>query len=159
MNRRDLFSTSAAGLGLLVASSALADGAKKPAGPTAAPARASAADPRAELLAALADCLKAGEACIGHCARELAAGDKDMARCNVTTQAMVALCQALTRLAALDVPAAKKVAAVCAEVCKECELACAEHKAHFAHGMHLECQACMNACIACGKACQAFARA
>jgi Cys-rich four helix bundle protein (predicted Tat secretion target) len=159
MNRRDLLATTTAGLGLLVASTALAEPADKKAPVPALKPVVPKADPRAALLAALAECVRTGDACIGHCARELATGEKDMAHCNVAAQAMVAVTTALARVASLDAPAAKKLATLCAEVCKECAAACAEHKAHFAHGMHLECKACLEACEVCQKACADFAKA
>ncbi len=150
MNRRDVIVSATAGLGLLAAAGVV--GAK----PKPDKAPAPKADPRAALLAALADCQRTGELCRGHCAQELANGNKDFARCSAAIQAMLATITATATLVGLGAAQAKQLASVCQAVCKDCEDACAEHKAHFAHNMHLECRDCMNACVACAKACAAF---
>ena len=146
MHRRELL-TAAAGAAVLAAA-ATAD-AKPGADPKP--------DATAALLAAIADCQRTGELCRAHCAKQLADGDKAFAHCNVAVQAMLATVAAAATVAALGSPQAKQLVTVCSAICKECEDACAEHKAHFAHGMHLECRDCMNACAACEKACAAFA--
>jgi hypothetical protein len=69
---------------------------------------------------------------------------------------MIATVAATQNLVARQSVSAKKLAEACAAVCKECAGACLEHKAHWAHNMHLECKACMEACTACANACAAF---
>jgi Cys-rich four helix bundle protein (predicted Tat secretion target) len=153
ISRREVI-TSALGMGLwMAARPALAEAPRKDK-EGAAPASTAT---RAALTRALVECERAGEACLAHCTRELAAGNQSMGRCNSTVQAMLATTAALLRLVAVDSPHAKRLAALCADLCRDCEAACAEHKAHFAHGMHAECKECMEACQACAKACSAFA--
>lgn len=106
-----------------------------------------------------ATCIAAGDLCVAHCARELAAGNKSMGNCNKKVHDMIATCQAILSLASAGSPLSKSMAAVCADACKACADACGEHKAHFAHGMHLPCKACMESCLACEKACRDLMKA
>jgi len=107
-----------------------------------------------EVVKAAADCIRTGDACLAHCARELRAGNKEMANCNERVQDVIAMCSALLKLASAESEYAVRLATVCADVCKSCKDACAEHQDHFAHGMHLECKACMESCQACETACR-----
>jgi Cys-rich four helix bundle protein (predicted Tat secretion target) len=143
MNRRDMF---AAGVGLGIAAlslEALADDQK-------------AADPRSALLDALSVCLAKAQLCAAHCQNQLASGARDFAHCNAAVNDLLVVTPATAALVARQSPNAKKMADTCAAVCKECSAACLEHKPHFAHGMHMECKACMDACDACAKACATF---
>ncbi len=106
-----------------------------------------------------AACIASGEACSAHCARELGAGNTTMASCNARVHDMLAACRAMLSLASAGSPLSKAMAAVCADACKACAEACLEHKAHWAHGMHLECKACYESCVACEKSCRELARA
>lgn len=72
---------------------------------------------------------------------------------------MLALVAATQALVVRKSPSAKKVAELCGAVCKDCTAACLDHKAHWAHNMHLDCKACMEACDACAKASAAFVAA
>jgi Cys-rich four helix bundle protein (predicted Tat secretion target) len=146
MNRREMLVGGAAGL-LLVAQAG-AQPAKAPVKP----------DKRQVLLDSLTRCVQAGELCTAHCAEELGKGNKEMANCNRRVHEMLATVRATLSLAALDSELLGKMAAVCASACKLCGDACAEHKAHFAHGMHLACKACMEACRECETACRGFAK-
>jgi Cys-rich four helix bundle protein (predicted Tat secretion target) len=125
----------------------------KPAKPSGSP---SALRPQSltAVATATAECLRTGEACVAHCARELAAGNTAMAHCNAKVHDMLALCRAMLTLASNASPLAVRLAALCADACRDCAAACAEHKEHFAHGMHGECKACMESCLACEKACR-----
>lgn len=162
MERRDLLlGLGGATLGALVTTgTAMAQpAARKPPErrPPPPPPRPKKPDARAVLLAALATCIDKGQQCAAHCARELAGGHVEFGNCEAKVQQMLALCGALQTLAARNADLAKPTAALCAEACKACVAACAEHKPHFAHGMHLECKACLEACEACDKACVAYA--
>jgi len=101
-------------------------------------------------------CIETGELCVAHCSKELAEGNAEMAKCNVSVQSMMAVCSAAARLVALGSSQAKKAVELCAAVCKECAESCEEHKGHFGHGMHLDCKACMEACRDMEKSCKAW---
>jgi Cys-rich four helix bundle protein (predicted Tat secretion target) len=118
------------------------------------------ADPKADatrvFVRAAHHCMETGELCVAHCSKELAQGNVEMAKCNTSVQAMMAVCAAASKLVALGSSQAKKAVELCAAVCKECAEACEEHKAHFGHGMHLECKTCGEACREMEKACKAW---
>ncbi|HET9622246.1 MAG TPA: hypothetical protein VFP84_12825 [Kofleriaceae bacterium] len=154
MNRRDLITTGV-GLGAAVlASSAL--GSRDARADDKKPA---AGDPRLAVLDALSACIARSELCAAHCQVELASGAREFARCAAAVQDMLAIAATAQNLIARKSPQAKRIAELCATACKECSAACGEHKAHWAHNMHLECKACMESCDACLKACTAFAAA
>ncbi|HUJ61309.1 MAG TPA: hypothetical protein VLX92_22550 [Kofleriaceae bacterium] len=114
-------------------------------------------DARTAVLDALAVCLAKGALCVAHCQAELAGGHTELAKCSQAVLDMTAVANAAQSLIARQSPNAKRIADLCATTCKACSAACLEHKAHWAHGMHLECRACMEACDDCAKACAAYA--
>lgn len=106
----------------------------------------------AALIAASADCLKTGEACLAHCLYLLGNGDTTIAACAQSVNELLASCNALMKLAGQDsryVPAFAKVAG---EVCANCEKECRKHADH-----HEECKACAESCAACLKECKKVA--
>ena len=86
-------------------------------------------------------CIGAGEACQAHCIQLVGAGDTSIAECLKTVTAMVAICKAVPPVAALETGQVKALAALCANVCKECKKACDEHA-----DKHAECKRCSDAC-------------
>jgi len=97
---------------------------------------------------AAAKCVSAGNACIQHCQEELIQGNKEMATCSLAVHQMVASCGSIAQLASYKAKVIAKFLDGCEEACSNCFKACAEHKAHFDHGMHKECKRCMEACDA-----------
>jgi len=155
-NRREFILTAA---GATVAALAARSGFQNILEPSAAAADTKSAPAQsstqfADLAKTASDCIKTGTACLAHCQRELGAGNTGMANCSVRVHEMLALTQAMLTLASLGSSQTLKLAAVCADACRTCADACAEHKGHFSHGMHLECKTCMEACLACEKACR-----
>lgn len=149
MNRRELIKHSFLGAAAVTVSGAVG---------TAFANNASAENdsgPYADVITAAANCIKAGEACVAHCIAELSRGNTDMANCNKRVHEMLAFCKATLSLASLKSELLPDLAAVCAEACRLCKDACAEHRAHWGHGMHLECKACHDACVECERACRA----
>lgn len=110
-----------------------------------------------ELVVASSACIQAAEPCEAHCQEQLGKGHTEFANCNVRVHETLALTRALMTLAAMGSSHTPKLAAICADACKACSEACAEHKKHFSHGMHLQCKACMEACNDCEKACRKVA--
>lgn len=148
MERRDVLMTAMAGVGALAAGAA---GKAVAQGKAAAPVKGK----RSDLIATASACIASGEACLAHCLRELGNGNKEMAKCGASVGQMLPLVKATLALAAQDSALLPKLAVVCADACKACKEACAEHKGHFGHGMHLECKQCMEDCERCEKACRA----
>lgn len=118
------------------------------------PAESSQNKLMAEVARAASECIRTGEACVAHCAREFSSGNSEMAKCNQKVHEMLAVCRAMASLASLESDKAVKLAALCASACRECADACAEHREHFAHGMHLACKDCMEACLIMEKLCK-----
>lgn len=113
---------------------------------------AATVNPFAKAIDAAADCAKKGDICISHCQSLLAKGDTSVAGCLKTALEMVAACDAFVKLASMQSKGTKKMAALCAELCRECEKACKEHEAH-----HQICKECMESCVACAKECDKIA--
>ena len=151
MTRRDaMFVT--AGAAVVVSSGVLAQpkdakGAAKDAkAPDASPVEAAI---NQALIDAARGCMAAGTACLNHCIKLLATGDKSMVECTGTVRQMLPLCTAIAELAQQNAPRLKELAAVCAKACRDCEAACKKHANH-----HAECKACMESCQKCAAECE-----
>jgi Cys-rich four helix bundle protein (predicted Tat secretion target) len=108
----------------------------------AAPTPAAPSAPRfANLAQTTADCVRAGEACLEHCIRNLASGSTMMAECAKSVQQMIPICRALSSLSAMGSKHVHALARSCADACAECASACEPHAGH-----HAECKACLDAC-------------
>ena len=101
-----------------------------------------------------ADCLKKGKACEAHCKKQIAAGDKDFEKCYSSVRAMMILCDATGKLAALKSTQIRGILDACIASLETCRDACLEHKEHFAHGMHLQCKECEESCEHCIDHCK-----
>jgi Cys-rich four helix bundle protein (predicted Tat secretion target) len=100
----------------------------------------------AKVHAAAVVCEDKAAACQQHCSERLAVGETDFARCSAAVQQMQAVCAAVGKLAALKSVHLGAMLDACLAACKSCKDACEEHKAHWAHGMHMECKECAGAC-------------
>ncbi|MDO4637340.1 MAG: four-helix bundle copper-binding protein [Lautropia sp.] len=106
-------------------------------------------NPYQEVLETAGHCVTRAEACLAHCIRALSEGDQSMADCARAVNQMLALCQALQRLAAQRSALTSVVAKTCIEACRQCADACQPHIDH-----HVECRDCHDACLTCIKACE-----
>lgn len=143
MERREVLKTVAATVAGAISSAALAadhDHHHAPAG---------MAPRNAGLIAASADCLKTGEACLAHCLYLLGNGDCEMAACAQSVNELLASCTALMKLAGQDSKHVPGFAKLAAEICASCEKECRKHEKH-----HAECKACADSCAACLKECK-----
>jgi Cys-rich four helix bundle protein (predicted Tat secretion target) len=104
----------------------------------------------ASLVAAAADCVQKGQACIAHCISLLGQGEKEMASCHASVHQTVAICAALQEIANLDSKYLGALAKVAMEICKGCEEECRKHE-----NKHMVCKHCADACAACYKECKA----
>jgi len=98
--------------------------------------------------AALA-CVNRGDVCLDHCITLLGEGDTSLKVCARTVSAMLPMCAALARYAALDAPRLKELARLCIDVCSDCETECRKHQDH-----HAACRACAESCANCITACK-----
>jgi Cys-rich four helix bundle protein (predicted Tat secretion target) len=105
--------------------------------------------PHQAVIAAALLCIQRGEACIPHCIDLMAKGDASLKDCLRSVSAMMPMCGALVRFAALDAPRLKELAKLCGEVCEDCEKECKKHAEH-----HAVCRMCAESCAACVKECK-----
>lgn len=95
-----------------------------------------------DLLNAVNDCTDKGERCIAHCLVSFQEGDLKLADCAAKVHEMQAVCGAYSYLLAANSSYSKDYAAICKQVCADCEQECRKHE------MHIECKACADACAA-----------
>ncbi len=93
-----------------------------------------------ELLDAVNACLDKGQRCIAHCLVSFKEGDLELADCASKVHEMQAICGAFSYLLAANSSYVKPYAAVCTQVCEDCEEECRKHEEH------IECKACAEAC-------------
>jgi Cys-rich four helix bundle protein (predicted Tat secretion target) len=105
--------------------------------------------PHQALIDAALDYINRGEVCIDHCITLLGKGDTSLIGCLRSVSAMMPLCTALVRLAALDAKRLKELAKVCVDELADCEEECKKHEDH-----HAVCKACAEACAACAEECK-----
>ncbi|MEQ1500974.1 MAG: four-helix bundle copper-binding protein [Myxococcota bacterium] len=153
MDRREFVSgTILAGLALATAAEAATPAPALPSPYLAAGGATASID---ALAASARACVAAADACIRHCAQELAVGDKEMADCNWAVHAVHATSGATVTLASLRSARLAEMLPATIAAAKACSTACHEHESHWAMGMHLECKACAEACDALVTAAQA----
>jgi len=104
--------------------------------------------PHQALVKTASDCVAKGDVCLTHCIDLLSTGDKSLADCAKSVNQMLAVCQALSSLAAQNAPALPKMASLAAETCKSCESECRKHE------KHPQCKDCADACAACAAECK-----
>ena len=100
------------------------------------------------------ECIKTGEACLNHCLYLLGKGKKEMAGCATSVNEMLAICNALMKLASQDSKRLKSIAKLAADVCESCEKECRKHEKQ-----HAECKACADACAQCLQECKTLMKA
>ena len=93
-----------------------------------------------DLLDAVNDCLDKGQRCIAHCLVSFQEGDLELADCASKTHEMQAVCEAFSYLLAANSKYVSEYAAICENVCNDCERECRKHEEH------VECKACAEAC-------------
>lgn len=94
-------------------------------------------------------CVNRGDVCLNHCITLLGSGDTSLKECIRTVSAMLPMCAALARFAALEAGRLKELAKLCIDVCEDCEAECKKHADH-----HAACKACGESCAACIKECK-----
>ena len=93
-------------------------------------------------------CSLNGQICNSFGLGELAKGDASFLRCNIASKAMTS--SALNTIDGLlnRVKNSKELLINLHAAAKECAAACKVHEHHWPHGMHLECKACFESCVA-----------
>lgn len=91
-------------------------------------------------------CALKGELCVQFCEEELAKGAVEFSNCSIASNQMVVVCEMVAKLASMKSVRLSETLDVCSNACKACKESCEEHKAHWQHGMHLECKVCAEHC-------------
>ena len=104
------------------------------------------------IIAPLQQCTAAVTACIAHCQRELAAGNRSMGECLRAALDCDVTCTALLRAAGLQSAFAPALARVAIDAMTTCVAACEPHVGH-----HAACKECHDACVAAITAARAIA--
>ena len=102
-----------------------------------------------------ANCIKACDECAAacdHCATACLqeADPKPMARCIALDIDCAAICRLASGYMARGSDFARRMCAICAEVCEACGAECAKHQ-------HDHCQECAEACRRCAEECRRMA--
>ncbi len=147
MNRREFLGAAALALPAFAFAQPSASAAES------APA-AAGADALAAVVAAAEHCLQTGRTCERHCWDMLGKGNTELKECGDTVRNMLAVCEAMAKAGGLRSASdanLKRLAAACAGFCRACEEQCRKHAAH-----HAICKDCLESCVACAKACEAY---
>jgi Cys-rich four helix bundle protein (predicted Tat secretion target) len=91
-------------------------------------------------------CTLKGDLCVQMCEEQLAQGNAEFVNCLISVSQMVVICGAVTKLATMKSVRLSETLDACLAACKACKESCEEHKAHWKHGMHLECKVCAENC-------------
>jgi Cys-rich four helix bundle protein (predicted Tat secretion target) len=146
MDRRTVFGLAAAAASLAALSGARADA------PAEHHHHHEAAPGIRALFQSANACVAAAQLCQAHCQVLFASGDRSLADCSRSVDALVPVCQALAALAAQESPFLPEYAKVAAGICRACEQQCRKHEKE-----HSQCRDCADACAACAKQCDAVA--
>ena len=106
-------------------------------------AKPKSSTPHQAIVDAAKSCISKGETCRRHCVRTIRSGDNSLQDCLRAIEAMLPVCQAMSRLAVNNASRLKDLGKVCLDVCRDCEAECIKHAGH-----HAECKACKEACSA-----------
>ena len=97
------------------------------------------------------DCQQTGLICTEHCIQLLKGGNNALAECLDKVQEMLAICDAMGRLASYGSAHTRKIVQICMDICIECEKECRKHAK-----LHTPCRACADACAECVKLAKAY---
>jgi Cys-rich four helix bundle protein (predicted Tat secretion target) len=98
------------------------------------------------------ECASTAQLCQAHCQEMFASGDRSLADCSRSVDALVPVCQTLAALAAQNSRFLPHYAKLAAEICRACEKDCRKHEKD-----HSQCHDCAEACARCAKNCDAVA--
>jgi len=104
------------------------------------------------LFASAQECVSTSQLCQAHCQVLFASGDRSLADCARSVDALIPVCQALAALAAQESTFLPHYAKVAGEICRACEQQCRKHEKQ-----HAQCRDCAEACARCAKNCDAVA--
>ena len=101
---------------------------------------------------AASDSVKKGQACLQHCIESLSQGDKELGKCAMVVNDMIAACVAIEQLANYNSPHLAKMARVAMDICQDCEKECRKFDKK-----HEVCRVSADACATCFNECKKIA--
>ena len=104
------------------------------------------------LIDAASDSVKKGQACLKHCIESLSQGDKELGKCAMVVNDMMAACVAIEQLANYNSPHVPKMAKVAMDVCQDCEKECRKFEKK-----HEVCKVSADSFAACFNECKKIA--
>jgi len=154
MDRREMLKVATGGLMLAAAGNAVfaAEGAKQPAGHEHMHDMPASGKKNQSLIDAAADSVKKGQACLQHCIESLSQGDKELGKCAMVVNDMIAACAAIEQLANYNSPHLSKMAKVVMDICQDCEKECRKFDKK-----HEVCKTSADSCAVCFNECKKIA--
>lgn len=101
---------------------------------------------------ACADCQRACDTCVTHCAQLLSQGKKEYLSVLMTCQDCATVCAAAAQIAARGGPLAGLICESCAKACDDCAKACDKYSDDK------QMKACADECRKCEKACRSMVK-
>lgn len=148
MDRREMLKVATGGMMLAAAGNAVFAAEHQHAGHQHMPA----AGKNQSLIDAAADSVKKGQACLQHCIESLSQGDKELGKCAMVVNDMIAACVAIEQLANFNSPHLAKMAKVAMDICQDCEKECRKFEKK-----HEVCKVSADSCAACFNECKKIA--
>lgn len=154
MDRREMLKVATGGLMLAASGNTVfaAEGAKQPAGHEHMHDMPGMGNKNQSLIDAAADSVKKGQACLQHCLASLGQGDKELGKCAIAVNDMLAACVAIEQLGNYNSPHLAKMARVAMDICSDCEKECRKFEKK-----HEVCKASADSCLICFNECKKIA--
>lgn len=150
MDRREMLKVATGGLMLAATGNAAfaAEKAKQPVGHEHMHDMHGSGKKNQGLIDAAADSVKKGQACLQHCIELLGQGEKELGKCAMVVNDMIAACAAIEQLGNYNSPHLAKMAKVVMDICQDCEKECRKfEKKHEACKISADsCAVCFNEC-------------
>jgi Cys-rich four helix bundle protein (predicted Tat secretion target) len=154
MDRREMLKVATGGIMLAAAGNTAfaAEAAKPPAGHEHMHDMHVSGNKNQSLIDAASDSVKKGQACLQHCIELLIQGDKEIGKCAMLVNDMLAACAAIQQLASYNSAHLAKMAKVAMDICRDCEIECRKFEKK-----HQVCKDSADACAACFNECKKIA--
>jgi len=154
MDRREMLKVATGGIMLAAAGNAAfaAESAKQPAGHEHMHGMHGSGNKNQSLVDAAADSVKKGQACLHHCIESLSQGDKELGKCAMVVNDMIAACVAIEQLANYNSPHLARMAKVVMDICQDCEKECRKFEKE-----EEICKQTADSCVTCFNECKKIA--
>lgn len=154
MDRRKMLKVATGGMMLAAAGNAVfaAEKTKQPAGHEHMHGSGNSINKNQSLIDAAFDSVKKGQACLQHCIELLGQGEKELGKCAMVVNDMIAACAAIEQLGNYNSPHLAKMAKVVMDICQDCEKECRKFEKK-----HEACKISADSCAVCFNECKKIA--